>query len=73
MTLSPARGPAPELGLLPAHAVAAELGDGSLVEVGVSPARPGLVLRAMRAPGHPASTIVDALLDSVRDALSPAS
>jgi DNA-binding transcriptional LysR family regulator len=52
------------LGLLPAHAVEQELDDGSLVEVPVRPALPGLVLRAIRTSG--VSPMVDELIESLR-------
>ncbi|HEY1548229.1 MAG TPA: LysR family transcriptional regulator [Kofleriaceae bacterium] len=52
------------VGMLPAHAVEQELADGSLVELSVSPALPGLVLRAI--VGASRSPMVDELLDSLR-------
>ncbi|HEX4454819.1 MAG TPA: LysR family transcriptional regulator [Kofleriaceae bacterium] len=52
------------VGMLPAHAVEQELADGSLVELSVSPALPGLVLRAV--VGASRSPMVDELLDALR-------
>lgn len=57
------------LGLLPWHAVDQELRDGALAEVLVSPALPGLVLRAVSEPGRARSKVVDDLLESLRSAL----
>ena len=54
------------LGLLPAHALEQELGEGVLAEVHVKPALPGLVLRAVVAPGGPSSPVVEDLIDSLR-------
>jgi DNA-binding transcriptional LysR family regulator len=54
------------LGLLPAHAVEQELRDGVLAEVGVSPALPGLVMRAVFSPGNSGSPMVDDLIQSLR-------
>jgi DNA-binding transcriptional LysR family regulator len=54
------------LGLLPEHAVDAELRDQRLVEVRVSPALPRVVLRAVRPSGAPASPVVDDLIDALR-------
>jgi DNA-binding transcriptional LysR family regulator len=56
------------LGLLPAHAVRGELAAGALVEIAAGPPLPGLVVRAIRAPGDAASPMVDELLASLRDA-----
>lgn len=56
------------LGLLPEHAVEPELRDGVLAEVHTRPALPRVVLRAVRAPGAPPSSVVDALLASLRGA-----
>lgn len=56
------------LGLLPAHAVATELGDGTLAEVRVRPALPGLVLRAVFPPDATLSPLADALVASLRGA-----
>jgi DNA-binding transcriptional LysR family regulator len=54
------------LGLLPEHAVEPELRGGVLAEVRVRPALPGVVLRAVLAPGAPASPVVDDLIDALR-------
>lgn len=54
------------LGLLPAHALEQELRDGVLAEVRVSPGLPGLVLRAVFAPGETSSPLVDELIQSLR-------
>jgi DNA-binding transcriptional LysR family regulator len=54
------------LGLLPAHSVASELADGTLVEIGVRDALPGLVLRAIE--GDSRSPMVTELLDGLRAA-----
>jgi DNA-binding transcriptional LysR family regulator len=54
------------LGVLPAHAVAEELRSGALREVTVRPALPGLVMRAIFAPGAASSPIVDHLVASLR-------
>jgi len=54
------------LGLLPEHAVEPELRDGVLAEVRVSPALPGVVLRAVLAPGVLRSPVVDDLIDALR-------
>lgn len=51
------------LGLLPAHTIAAELRDGSLVEVALSPRLPALVMRAV---GNLASAMVAELIDHLR-------
>lgn len=56
------------LGLLPEHAVEPELRDRVLAEVSVSPALPGVVLRAVTAPGAPRSPVVDDLVDALRAA-----
>jgi len=54
------------LGLLPEHAVEAELAAGALAEVRVRPALPCVVLRAVRAPGATDSPVVDDLIDALR-------
>jgi DNA-binding transcriptional LysR family regulator len=54
------------LGLLPEHAVEAELHDGVLTNVRVRPALPCVVLRAVLAPGALRSAVIDDLLDSLR-------
>ena len=54
------------LGCLPAHAVEQELTDGTLAEVEVRPPLPGLVLRALIAPGAVDSPLVDDLVRSLR-------
>jgi DNA-binding transcriptional LysR family regulator len=54
------------LGLLPGHAVEAELRDRRLAEVRVKPPLPGVVLRVVRAPGAPPSPVVDDLVDALR-------
>jgi DNA-binding transcriptional LysR family regulator len=54
------------LGCLPAHAVEQELKDGTLAEVEVRPPLPGLVLRALIAPGAVDSPLVDDLVRSLR-------
>ena len=54
------------LGLLPEHAVEPELRKGVLAEVRVSPALPGVVLRAVRPPLAPRSPVVDELIDALR-------
>jgi DNA-binding transcriptional LysR family regulator len=56
------------LGLLPEHAVTQELEDGSLVEIGVRPALPRLVLRAVVSSEGARSPIAEALLESLRRA-----
>lgn len=55
----------PALGLLPAHALKAERAAGTLVEVRVKPALPGLVLRAVTAPGE-GSPLVEELVNGLR-------
>jgi DNA-binding transcriptional LysR family regulator len=55
------------LGLLPAHAVEQELRDGSLVEIALRPALPGLVLRAVYTEDAP-SPLVAELIQSLRSA-----
>jgi DNA-binding transcriptional LysR family regulator len=59
------------LGLLPAHAIEQELGDGVFAEVSVSPALTGLVLRALCSPAGSSSPMIDDLIQSLR-ALPPA-
>ncbi len=59
------------LGVLPAHAVQQELHAGTLAEVYVTPALVGLVMRAVVAPGHPASPVVEDLIDGLRGVASP--
>ncbi len=54
------------LGLLPEHAIEAELRDGVLAEVRVGPALPCVVLRAALAPGVGRSALVDELIDGLR-------
>ena len=54
------------VGLLPEHAVEAELRDRALAEVRVDPALPCVVLRAVRASGAPRSPVVDDLIDALR-------
>lgn len=54
------------LGLLPEHAVEPELRDGVLAGVRVSPALPGVVLRAVLAPGALRSPVVKDLIDALR-------
>ena len=54
------------LGCLPAHAVEQELRDGILAEIEVRPPLPGLVLRALIAPGAVDSPLVDDLVRSLR-------
>jgi DNA-binding transcriptional LysR family regulator len=54
------------LGLLPAHAVEAELRSGALVEVRVRPALPALALRAVLAPDSGRSPVLGDLLDGFR-------
>jgi len=54
------------LGLLPAHAVQQELRTGTLAEVHVTPALTGLVMRAVLAPGHSPSPLVDDLIEGLR-------
>ena len=56
------------LGLLPAHAVDRELRDGVLAEIGVGPSLPGLVLRAVVAPGSAGSPMAGDLIESLRGA-----
>jgi DNA-binding transcriptional LysR family regulator len=53
------------LGVLPDYAVEQELREGALVEICVTPALPGLTLRAVFAPGSPASPVVEDLLRSL--------
>jgi DNA-binding transcriptional LysR family regulator len=59
------------LGLLPEHAVEPELRAGVLAEIRVRPPLPFVVLRAVRAPGAPASPVVDELVDSLRGTSPP--
>lgn len=54
------------LGLLPAHAVEAELRGGVLAEVMIAPALPRLVLRALVSPGSSGSPVVEDLIQSLR-------
>jgi len=54
------------LGLLPEHAVEAELRGGLLAQVRVSPPLPAVVLRAVLAPGGQPSPVVDDLIDALR-------
>ena len=54
------------LGLLPEHAVEAELRDGVLVEVGIGAALPSVVLRAVLAPGLGRSAPIGELIESLR-------
>lgn len=54
------------LGLLPAHAVEAELRSGVLAEVTIAPALPGLVLRGVVSPGSSGSPVVEDLIESLR-------
>jgi DNA-binding transcriptional LysR family regulator len=54
------------LGVLPAHALEQELRDGVLAEVSVSPALPGLVLRAVSSTEGTSSPIIDDLIQSLR-------
>ena len=55
------------LGLLPAHALEQELRDGTLAEVRISPALPGLVLRAVFSPASAHSPVADELIENLRD------
>jgi DNA-binding transcriptional LysR family regulator len=54
------------VGLLPEHAIEAELRDGVLVEVRIAPALPGVALRAVVALGAPRSPVIEALVASLR-------
>jgi DNA-binding transcriptional LysR family regulator len=54
------------LGLLPEHAVEAELRDGLLVEVKLDPPLPCVALRAVLAPGVGRPAVVGALIDGLR-------
>jgi DNA-binding transcriptional LysR family regulator len=54
------------LGLLPEHAVEAEVHAGALVEVHLTPALPPAVLRAVLPTGTPAPPVVDDLLRSLQ-------
>lgn len=54
------------VGLLPAHAIIDELGDGALAEIAVTPAFPGLALRSVMRPEAMQSPLVEALLESLR-------
>ena len=54
------------VGCLPAHAMEQELRDGTLAEIEVRPPLPGLVLRALIAPGAADSPLVDDLVRSLR-------
>jgi DNA-binding transcriptional LysR family regulator len=54
------------LGLLPEHAVEAELRAGALVELRVSPALPCVALRAVLAPGVRRSAVAGDLIDGLR-------
>jgi DNA-binding transcriptional LysR family regulator len=57
------------LGLLPMHAVAQELEDGTLAEVVMTPPMAGLVMRAVFPSGNAGSPIIDDLIASLRDSL----
>ncbi len=54
------------VGLLPEHAVEAELRDGVLTEVQVARALPCVALRAALAPGMRRSAVVDDLIEALR-------
>ncbi|MBP6705304.1 MAG: hypothetical protein KA385_17465, partial [Vicinamibacteria bacterium] len=54
------------LGLLPEHAVEAELREGVLAEVRIRPALPSVVLRAVVGSGPIGSPVVDDLIDALR-------
>jgi DNA-binding transcriptional LysR family regulator len=54
------------LGLLPAHALQEELREGELVEVRVTPALKGLVMRVVRPPGTADSPLAEDLIESLR-------
>jgi|CXWL01.1.fsa_nt_gi DNA-binding transcriptional LysR family regulator len=56
----------PAVGLLPEHAVEAELRDGVLVELRLEAALRGVALRAVLAPGQGRSPVIDALVDALR-------
>jgi DNA-binding transcriptional LysR family regulator len=56
----------PALGLLPEHAVQAEMHDGALAAVRVSPALPSVVLRAVLAPAVAPPPVVEDLLGTLR-------
>jgi DNA-binding transcriptional LysR family regulator len=56
------------VGLLPAHAIAQELRDGTLAEIAVDPPLPGLALRIVTPAEGTASPLVDALVESLRGA-----
>jgi DNA-binding transcriptional LysR family regulator len=57
------------LGLLPSHAIEQELRDGVLAEIAMSPALPGLVMRAVLPPGNTSSPMVADLIESLRGSL----
>src|ERR1700761_6621504 len=54
------------LGLLPEHAVEAELRDGQLAAARVAPALPSVVLRAVLAPGLGRSAPIGELIEGLR-------
>jgi DNA-binding transcriptional LysR family regulator len=55
------------VGLLPAHAIAQELSDGTLAEIAADPPLPGLALRIVTPAEGTTSPLVDALVESLRD------
>ena len=55
------------LGLLPAYALEQELRDGVLAEIRVTPALPGIVVRAVVPQGSSNSPVVVELIQSLRD------
>jgi DNA-binding transcriptional LysR family regulator len=57
------------VGLLPAHAIAQELRDGTLAEIAVDPPLPGLALRVVTSAERPSSPLADALVESLRGSL----
>lgn len=59
-------GSGPAVGLLPEHAVAGELDDGTLVELRMAPPLPRLVLRAVVSSDGATSPIASALLEAMR-------
>ncbi|MEO8699477.1 MAG: LysR substrate-binding domain-containing protein, partial [Kofleriaceae bacterium] len=58
------------VGLLPAHAIAQELQDGTLAEIAVDPPLPAIALRIVMRVEGTMSPLADALVESLRDALA---
>jgi DNA-binding transcriptional LysR family regulator len=55
-----------QVGLLPEHAIEAELRDGVLAEVAIRPLLPCVLLRAVLGPGGSRSAVIDELIDGFR-------